>query len=105
MRNIVFKETQNDKYVDSDKTALASIFKKPLKLRGVSDGLKYYFEFYLIKQVDFDGGEMDRPGLNIRNKLMHGQDEMYERTDYGTCLTLFYLLLSLLNGLLLSLGD
>ena len=105
LRNTAFKETCSDIYVDVDKIALAAFFKDPFKLKDVSDGLKYYLEFYLIKQIDFTGTEMDRPGLNLRNKLMHGQDEMYERTNYGTCLILFYLLLALLDDLFLSLDN
>lgn len=45
---------------------------------------------------------MDKPGLNIRNNIMRGQDDAYEQTNYGTCLILFYFLLSLLDDLLIA---
>ena len=64
--------------------------------------MKYHLEFYLVREVNYHGDEMDKPGLNIRNNIMRGQDDAYEQTNYGTCLILFYFLLSLLDDLLIA---
>lgn len=105
LRNVALKEVKNDIYFDISKATLAYFFKTPFKLRDVSEGLKYHLEFYLIREVNYNGDVMDKPGLNIRNNIMHGQDDAYEQTDYRTCLILFYFLLSLLNDLLIANGE
>ena len=101
LRNVVLKEIKNDEYLDAGKTSLSEILQR-YRLKDVSKGLKYYLEFYLIKEVSTEGNGIDRPGRNLRNNLMHGHDDAYEKTDYGTCLMLFYLLLSLLGDLFLT---
>lgn len=102
LRNIALKEVKDKKYFDTSKATLAEFFRTPFQLKDISEGLKYHLEFYLIKEVNFHGYEIDRPGLNIRNNIMHGQDDAYEKTDYGTCLTLFYYLVSLMDDLLIA---
>lgn len=105
LRNIALLEIKNDRYVDINKATLGDLLSDAFDLKDVSKGLKYYLEFYLIKEVRFSGLDMERPGLNIRNNLMHGEDDAYESTDYGICLNLFYFLLSLLNDLALAMGE
>lgn len=103
IRNVALKEVKNDRYLNSDKAKLSDFFKGGYKLKDISEGLKYHLEFYLIKESKFSGNDLDKPGLNIRNNLMHGQDDAYDNTDYGICVALFYFLVSLLDDLVLSL--
>ena len=92
IRNTALKEVKNDRYLNTDKAALAEFFKGPFKLNDISEGLKYHLEFYLIKEASFKGNDFDKPGLNIRNNLMHGQDDAYDNINYGVCVILFYFL-------------
>lgn len=102
LRNVGLKEVKDDIYFNTAKATLADFFRPPFKLADISKGLKYHLEFYLIREVDYRGDDMSKPGLNIRNNIMHGQDDAYEQTNYDTCLILFYFLLSLLDDLLIS---
>ena len=102
LRNIYFEEIKGDVYRDLEKVSLSSMFKENKYLSKLSEGLLYYLEFYLVKEVSYTGHSLERPGLNIRNKLMHGQNDAYENTYYGNCLHLFYMLISLINDLLLK---
>lgn len=101
IRNVALLE-QTDFYFDADRITLADLLSDRFKLENISNGLKYHLEFYLLKEINFNGLDSDRPGLNLRNKMMHGQDDIYENIDYGTCVLLFYYLLSLLNDLVIS---
>lgn len=104
LRNVAYKECRDESYFD-DEITLHNILKN-YTLKDISKGLKYHLEFYLIKQIDFDGIWTERPGLNIRNNLMHGNDETYGNFHYGTLLDLFYLMISLLDDLFVSImGD
>lgn len=103
LRNVALKEVKHERYFDTSKATLADFFNKQFKLDDISNGLKYYLEFYLIKEVNHGFSNMDKPGLNIRNNLMHGEDNSYESTDYGVCLNLFYFLISLLGDLFITL--
>ena len=105
IRNVALKEIQKEIYFDMNKATLANFFRSPFKLKDISGGLKYCLEFYLIKEVDFNGEEMKRPGLNIRKNIMHGKNDAYEQTDYFTFLTLFYFLVSLLNDLFITMKE
>lgn len=102
LRNVAYKELKDQIYFDQNKVSLASLFKVPVCLNDISDGLKYHLEFYLIKEANFIGLDDDRPGLNIRNKLMHDENEVFEETKYETFLTLIYLLSSLLGDLFIK---
>lgn len=97
LRNVAYKESADNQYFD-DTISLRDILKN-YNLNDVSEGSKYFIEFYLIKEINLQKPQDQKPGLNLRNKLMHGDNDIYENTTYETCLRLFYLLLSLINDL------
>lgn len=103
LRNVALKEVETTEYLDFSKTTLSDLLGETFKLKDVSAGLKYHLEFYLIREITNKIKVFERPGLNIRNNLMHGEDDAYETTDYGTCITLLYFVISLLDDLLLTL--
>ena len=99
LRNIAFKETKEVAYFDQDSNTLGSLLKHH-KYEILSGGLLYYLEFYLSKENNDKIRIDERPGKNIRNIQMHNHDKKYERTNFGLCLELFYLVLSILGDLL-----
>ena len=99
LRNVALKQVKNDTFFDSSKVTLVRLLAILSKNTDLSEGLKYYLEFYLVREIAFKGLDLEKPGLNIRNDLMHGQDDAFETTNYEICLILFYFLTSLINDL------
>ncbi len=102
LRNVALKEVRNKEYLDISKATLSNLLGSSFELKDLSKGLRYHLEFYMIKELTADIKQFEKPGLNIRNNLMHGQDDVYAITNYETSLTLLYFLVSLINDLIVS---
>ena len=102
LRNVLVKEVGDTLFIDPDKTTLVQILESTNKLSDVSSGLRYYLEFYLSTESDFNGLKEERPGKNIRNIQMHNRNDKYENTNYNDALLLFFFAVSLLGDLFIK---
>ena len=102
LRNVLIKEVGNSLFIDPDSITLTQILNSANKLFDVSSGLRYYLEFYLSNECDFEGLKEERPGKNIRNIQMHNRNDKYENTKYNNALLLFFFAVSLLGDLLIK---
>lgn len=105
LRNVLIKESNGSLFIDSDAITLTQILNPSNKLADISIGLRYFLEFYLATEMDFNGLKEERPGKNIRNIQMHNRSDKYEKTDYQTAIMLFFFLISLLNDLLVKTAE
>lgn len=105
LRNVLIKEIKDFSYFDPDLITLNQILKSSNKLADVSIGCRYYLEFYLSVESEFNGLKEKRPGKNIRNEQMHNKDGKYEKTNLQLALLLFYLAFSLLIDLFIKVID
>jgi len=99
LRNVFVKENSDKIYINPNKLTMSSLLNPKANLTSLSDGLKYYLEFYLVKEIEFQGLEEERPGKDIRNIQMHNRNKKYENTNLETCITLLYFALSLIDDL------
>lgn len=105
LRNVLIKEIKDFSYFDPDLITINQILKSSNKLADISTGCRYYLEFYLSVESDFNGLKEKRPGKSIRNEQMHNKDGKYEKTNLQLALLLFYLAFSLLVDLFLEAND
>ena len=105
LRNVLIKESNGSLFIDPDAITLTQILNPSNKLADISTGLRYFLEFYLATEMDFNGLKEERPGKNIRNIQMHNRNDKYEKTDYQTAIMLFLFLISLLNDLLIKTAE
>ena len=97
LRNILFAQNYDNCYIDVESITLASILKELSKNNFMSYDILNYLEYFLIKENNQDLLKHMRPGKNIRNIQMHDHNDKYLKTNYGTVLQLFFMLILILN--------
>ena len=99
IRNIVLEEVKDISYFDEDSNTLYSLL--GVNIKSLSEGLKYFLEFYMCKEINNHIPKSERPGKNMRNIQMHNHNLKYDGTNWSDCLNLFFLLVSIIDDLVL----
>ncbi len=99
IRNVVLVEESSKIYIDEKKLTLGQLLDSKFKLKSLSDGLKYYLNYFLLTDIEASAIKEQRPGKDIRNWQMHNANDKYDKTDFHLCLELFYLTISLVVDL------
>ena len=97
LRLLTLKECYDVVFFEEKDLTLGQMLKQGLPM-VLSKNLARYLQFYL--DVDQSVGQIsERPGRNLRNIHMHNLDHKYQRTNYGDCIWLVFILMCVLNEL------
>jgi hypothetical protein len=103
LRYVFITEQFDVQYVSEQKTTIGTFLKDGAIGKSLSDGLKYYLEFYLSTEQLPDVTK-PRPGKNWRNIQMHDLGNKYLTTGLDEALTVFFFLDCLLADLEIRTG-
>lgn len=102
LRNVAFNESKNEMYFDIEHETLSTLLFGH-KLDAIPESLKRHIIFYLLEDQTVDKINFRRPGLKLRNKLIHNYNEMFDKNNFACGMHCFYLLLAVINSLLATL--